>query len=374
MTKPKHISNKLSNILDHPTVINILDRSTNIEGATQWVQDLWDYDLYTRRPGPAYIDGDIFAGTDLDLAAFLYALVDRNAVINLPTYRSMRQTKFKTGQRLVSNSNRHGQILGVSANKNTFIFSVRIKDMNVMKTDEVGDYRNFSLTKFNGEWYSGWNKIEFLPTAKENNFITENRLWSGNTVYFKNFVHPNRWTSFFGEPYFITKLLINRLTEEAKHYSEEVKRILEAGIEFPPSDKEKVYSYTDENVDTGKQIKARAFEVEIDMPENETTFPNYKHSQQNLVKLYKLKNLYSYSIIPKLRFMTRATELAHHRRPDLFPFWIENTKWESGYKLKGKRKVWDRLILFQPEPFQQGVSIRKREYEKSERVTESFLG
>lgn len=371
MTKPKHISNKLFNVLQHPAVLNILDRSTDIKEAIKWVDSLWTYDLYTRRPSPAYTDG-VFTGTDLDLAAFLYSLVGRKAVINLPQYKSMRQTKLKTKQHLLSKSNRHGQILGVTANQHTFIFSVRIKDMNVMKTDEVGDFRNFSLTDFKGEWYSGWNKIEFIPTTKENQFITENRLWSGSTIIFQNFVHPNRWTSFFGEPYFITKLLIDRLTEESQYYFKYVKKMLEAGIEFPPSDEEKEHTFIDESIDAGKQVRVKAFEVEIDIPENESEFPRYKENQENLIELYKLRNLFTYSIIPKLRFMTRATELAHYRRPDLFPFWIENTKWESGYKQKGKRKVWDRLILFQPEPFQQGVSIRKREYEKSERVTERF--
>ena len=372
MTKAKHISNKMSNILQHPAVMNILNNSSNIEETIKWVDNLWSYDLYTRKPSPAYLTDRVFIGTDLDLAAFLYSLVGRNAVINLPIYKSMRQTKLKTGQYLTSKSNRHGQILGVTANQHTFIFSVRIKDMNVMKTDEVGDFRNFSLTDFNGEWYSGWNKIEFIPTAKENQFITENKLWTGNTVIFNNFVHPNRWTSFFGEPYFITKILIERLTEEAQHYFTEIKAMLAEGIEFPPSEKVKEQTYTDASIDAGKQVKVKAFEVEIDVPKNGTQFLTHRKNQANLVKLYKLRNSYIYSIIPKLRFMTRATELAHFKSPDLFPFWLENTEWESDYKLKGKKKVWDRLVLFQPKPFQQGVSIRKREYEKSERVTERF--
>lgn len=373
MTKPKHVASSLKDILENPLVISILDKSNKITEIIQTVQNFWEFDLFSRRPGPAYIDG-VFQGTNLDLAAFLYALIGRNAVINISSYKSFRQTKFKTGQHLVSKENRHGVILGVTANKYTFVFSVKIKDVNVMKSEEVGDYRNFSLTNFEGKWYDGWKKIEFLPTIEENKFITENRIWSefGNVITFKNFIHPNRWTSFFGQYYFITKLLIDRLAEEAKHLFKETERMLEKGISFPPSDREKVQSFVDKDIDKGKSIKVEAFEVEIDVPENDSQFLTYKDTQENLVGLFRLANSYRYSIIPKLRFMTRATEFAHYTFPNRFPTWIENTKWERDYVLKGKRKKWQRLVLFQPGVGQQAVSIRKREYEKSEIVTETY--
>ena len=55
-----------------------------------------------------------------------------------------------------------------------------------------------------------------------------------------------------------------------------------------------------------------------------------------------------------------------------FPSWLKNVKWEESYTPKGKRTVWNRLIFFQPGIGKQGVSIRFREYEKTERVNESY--
>jgi len=306
------------------------------------------------------------------MACFLYTLTGRNAVINIPTYKGHSQTKFKTGQKLLSKENRHGQLLGVRGNKETFGFSIVIKDMNVMKSDEVGDYRNFSMTDFNGEWYSGWKKIEFIPSVRENNFIMESKILSENTISFKNFIHPNRWTSFFGKYYFVTKLLMDRLTEESSYYRSLIKKMLEEGINYPISDKQKTKTYTDDSIDKGKQIKIKSFEVEVDIPRNETEFPKYESSQENLVKLTNLINKFTYTFIPGLRFMTRATELAHYKKQDAFPAWLENVKWEKDYKQKGKRKNWDRLVLFQDKPGEIGISIRKREYEKSIRVSENF--
>ena len=106
-------------------------------------------------------------------------------------------------------------------------------DQNVIGTDKVGDYRTFSLTDYDGSWYPGWDIIEFVPTLNENKFITENSLWSGNKIMFKNFVHPNRWTSFFGQYYVISKLMIERLAEESKYLNAEIKAMQKEGIKFP---------------------------------------------------------------------------------------------------------------------------------------------
>jgi len=373
MTQPKQVANTLKTVLDTVEMDLIINRGSDIEPVIQKVSEWWSYDLYSRSPGPAYRDG-VFVGTDLDLACFLYALAERKAVINIPRYKSMRQKSTKEGQVVTSKDNRHGAITGLSSNKDVFSFSVRIKDMNVITTEEVGDFRNFSLTNLEGEWYKGWDRIQFLPTAPENSFLTESKLWSGNTVIFKNFVHPNRWTSFYGQYYFITKSLIGRLEEEANHLYGQVKRMLDEGIKYPETDAPKEWPKTTK--EGGKSVKVKAFQVEIDLPENETKFPDLVSNQINLVEATRRRKAYVYGIIPKLRFATRSTELAYYKFGEgRFPSWLKNVQWEQGFKLPRKRIAWDRLVLFQPKVGERGVAIRKREYEKSEIVSdETYLG
>lgn len=371
MTAPKKVGQTLKTILDNPILIDIMDKSKNIKDTINEVSSWWKYDLFSRKPGPAYDEDGTFLGTDLDLACFLYELSDRNAVINLPTYKSLRKTKIKEGQSLVSKENRHGVLLGLNANKNTFIFSVRIKDMNVITTESVGDFRNFSLTDFDGNWYDGWRKIEFIPSAKENTFLTESKILEENHITFKNFSHPNRWTSFFGQYYFMTKCLIDRLTEEAAYYNYKIKKMIEMGIRYPIS--EAPVEWPKQEAEKGKSIKVKAFNVEIDIPENNSVFPNYEDNQENLVLLTKLRKEYVYKIIPRLRFATRATELSYYnQKSDVLPHWLKDVKWENDYVVPGKRTKWQRLVLFQPGVGERGVAIRKREFEKSEIVSKNY--
>lgn len=373
MTQKKVIAKSIKSILDHPLIQNITDRSIDVKkDIIQEVLWFWSYDLFTRKPGPAYTEEGIFKGTDLDLACFLYQLIGRGAVIIIPKYESLRQRTFNSKEQTISNGNHNGQILGLTPNKNNFTFSIRIHDLNVIKEDSVGESRNFALTDFKGNWYKGWESINFVPTLNENKFITENKLWSDNKIVFKNFVHPNRWTSFFGQYYLITKILIDRLTDESKYYFKITKEMLESGIKFPPSDKEKTTVTTDDKIDGGKTIKVDSFEVEIKIPESDSSYPKYEFNQKNLVELSRLRNHYIYNVIPKLRFMTRVTELAHYNNPTRFPSWLKNVQWEKDYVIKGKRKKWERLVLFQPEVGKPAVSILKRKFIKSEKVSEFY--
>lgn len=373
MTAPKKVAYTLKSVLENPIMKDIMDKSKDVKDIINEVSSWWTYDLFSRKPGPAYDEDGTFLGTDLDLACFLYELADRNAVINLPSYKSIRKTKIKEGQALISKENRHGCLLGLNANKNTFLFSVRIKDMNVITTESVGDYRNFTLTDMDGNWYDGWKKIEFLPNAKENSFLTENKILEDNHISFKNFTHPNRWTSFFGQYYFMTKCLIDRLTEEAAYYNSEVKKMLEEGIKYPVT--EVPTEWAKQESKEGKSIKVKAFNVEVDIPENNTTFPVYEHNQVNLVALTKLRKEYVYKTIPKLRFATRATELSYYnQKENVLPAWLKDVKWEKDYVVPGKRTKWERLVLFQPGVGERGVAIRKREFEKSEIVSMNYEG
>jgi len=374
MTKAKEVAASLKDTVSNPIVLRIQDRSKPIDDIIDTVLGYWNYDLMSRKPSAAYTADGVFQGTDLDLAVFLFSLAGRNAVINLPKYTSMRSTKVVEGTEVVSKDNRHGKILGVQANKNSFVFSIRIMDMNVVKEDSVGDFRSFSLTDFDGSWYDGWKTIGFSPDAKENDFIKKSKIMTDNRIVFKNFIHPNRWVSFYGQYYFITKLLIARMTAESSDMFAQIKRMKAAGFDVAT----KEYGET-VSVSESKSVKIKAFEAIIDFPEDGSNFPEYQDSQENLDMLVAKRNSYTYSLIPLLRFMTRATECAFYNNMkekglNTFPSWIKNVKWEEGYKPKGAKTTWNRIVLYQPSVGKQGVSIRFREYEKSEQVNESYVG
>ena len=85
---------------------------------------------------------------------------------------------------------------------------------------------------------TGGRRSAFPPKRKENDFLDfleSKGLWTGDTVYFENFVHPNRWVSFYGQWYLLTKLLVERYRAEAAFCGTEVKRIQAAGLKFPES-------------------------------------------------------------------------------------------------------------------------------------------
>lgn len=368
MTEPKYVGQTLKSLLSNPLVQTILDRSKDIKPAIEEGLSWWNYDLFSRKPSPAYTEYGIFQGTNLDLACFLYALVGRGAVINIPYYKSHTRSKVREDQTLSSKSNRHGELVGINANKDFFSFNINVIDQNVIGEDKVGDFRTFSLTDKYGQWYEGWKTIEFVPTLRENKFLTENKLWSGSRIIFNNFIHPNRWTSFFGHHYIITKMLVERLEEEAKYFNAQIKAMKEAGIEFPEGAgpaKYDGYAYG-----KSKQEKFPAFEVKIHIPDAETKndYPTVEYNQENLISIYKLRKEYN-KAISALRFMTRATEFAHNQHPERFPSWIKNVDWESDFTIPGKRIKWNRLKLFQTKPGEFSVSILKRNYEKSATVS-----
>jgi len=248
--------------------------------------------------------------------------------------------------------------------------SIKILDQNVIRENIVGSPRTFSLTDYNGNWYDGWKELQFIPTLKENKFITENQLLTDNKIYFKNFVHPNRWVSFFGHYYLITKLMIERLEDETRYYNSLIKQMTEAGITFPKDEGPESHEY---EYRESKQMKFKAFEVEIFIPECEIKgeYPKFEFNHINLALVYQYrKNLRSG--LDRLRFMTRATEMAHYKNPNALPAWLQNINWEDDFKKPGGRIKWQRLKLFQTAVGEYSVSILKREYEKSQTVSVSY--
>jgi hypothetical protein len=380
---PKRTADAFRSMANGPALQSILDRSQPVDALLEPVAAHWSYDLYSRRPGPALLENGVLKPTDLDLACFLSALTDRGAVINLPTYKSRRPKTEREGEHVVSAANRHGPVVGLVSNKATLSFSVLVRDHNVIVAgdeargvrDSVGAYRAFMLVDLEGAWHEGWKRIEFMPSAKENDFLTDKRLWTGNTVVFENFVHPNRWVSLYGSHYFLTKCLIQRLKEEVSHYNALLKAFPgpapaegeedEGGV-FTPSRK------TERG--EARAIEVQAFEVETDAPWRGEFPPLPGTDAVSVAAMRERCRRLRYEVVPEMQFAVRATELAFVRAgldAKGFPSWISGARWEHGYVQPKKRKEWSRLVMTQLAPGQMGFALRYRTWAKTEQVAPS---
>ena len=370
----KTVAASILSMLSGDLMQRVIDRSQSIDDILPGVMADWSFDLTERKPRPALLKDGVLQPTDLDLASFLAALAERHAVINLPVYRGRRPRTVTEGERIVSKSNRHGNVLGLTSNQNVFSFGVTIKDANVVRAEEVGAPRTFMVVDIDGTWHDGWKTIEFSPTAKENNFLTENKLWTGNRVVFENFTHPNRWTSFYGQYYFLTKAVIARLEEETSFYRTEHKRLNALGFALPT--KEYVGGRTERGPSDTEEVAA--FACEIDAPWCGNFVP-LKDSLGALETSTARVKYLQYTVLPVLRFATRATEHAFYgqgKRKHLhtFPAWIQGATWDAHYVAPGKQIVWNRLVLAQLWPGQTGYALRCRTYPKKEVVASEGTG
>jgi hypothetical protein len=386
----KKIPKTLKTILQNPLMETIMNRGEKIGPVVDEVLAQWDYDLFKRKPGSAYYvteDGKTEIETDLDMASFLDALSKRNAVINLPEYNALRPESIKENQVSISKENRHGKLLGVTSNQETFSYGVRFKDaqtVNLLEDDEVGAYRTFLMTNFGGDLYEGYNTLEFVPTYSENKWFYEKGIWrddpnvKDNSINFKHFVTPNKWLSFYGQHYFIIKALEIRLVEQIKYMKDLSKDMVESGIKYPVTTgrgqyyKDKAHSYGHFDKKT-----VWCFESEIDYPDNDSTYPTPEYNQTVLVGVKKRTKQLTKQLA-KIRYYIRNTELAFANKHGMIngkdipikfhtPAWIDS-EWQTDYRLKGKQKRWNRLKLMQPAVGELSVSLKFRWSKKTQKI------
>jgi hypothetical protein len=293
-----------------------------------------------RNPRPALdLDGNIQT-TDLDLLSFLVPLAARNAVIEIPEYKNRRQVVKRDDERKVG-TNQFGPITSLVSNRQVFSFSIKIHDKTIVTRDDVGDeeiggYRNYMVVDCNGEIYNGWNKIVFNPDAKENAFLTEKNLWAGNTVYFKHFVHPNRWQSVFGAPHLLKKMLLARIDDEARFYRREIKRLHGLGIYASSglARKEKVVTVRGAT----KKIAVPTLEMLLTLPKFSGEFKAVPNTVAGLLEAYRRARWLTYTLKPAVQFVVRANEAAffkfglNEKGIGRIASWLRKCKWVEGKK------------------------------------------
>ncbi|GEM_PF-1012367 len=333
----------------NPFAVEILDRGGHVsEELVNTVLDQSVFGWEGRHPQPALDENGRLQVTDLDLLSFLASVARRHPVIEIPRYRSRRAgvTRANEEKRL---GTQYGRVSGLVSNKEVFSFSVRILDESIVVTDadgeeETGAFRSYMLVDVTGKLYDGWDRIVWKPSAEENKFLSENRLWTGNTVYFKNAVHPNRWQSIFGAPYLLLKMLVERITDEAKFYKSEMARLAAMRLTLPAGLK-KPYVPTDAAEDY-KKIEVETLEAALDMPQFVGEYTPVDDSVAGLVAAYNHQKWLSYTLKPRLQVVIRADELAYflYGKTRVAP-WMEGRKWNSGYKPPKARTVWEQMVL-----------------------------
>lgn len=336
--------------LDNPYAAMIMSRSAAIDedfvGAIL-AQSLFGWE--GRNPAPALDPDGNFQCTDLDLLSFLVPMAERDAVIEIPRYRNRRRVVIKANERKIG-TNQFGPLTGIISNQDVLSFSVRIFDNTVVARDpetgkeSTGAHRNYMIVDCDGHWYDGWDKIIWSPTAEENRFLNEHRLWSGNTVYFKHYVHPARWQSMFGAPYLLLKMLLARIDEEAKFYRAEMKRLEDKGLVLPRGEK-KPYVPPLEEGET-EPIKVETIEVVLDLPEFKGSYKPVPDTMVGLVHAYQRQKYLTYTFKPQVQFVVRADEAAYFKygHGGVAP-WMGSRQWNSGWRAPKGRIDWEQMVL-----------------------------
>jgi len=347
--------------LTNPYAKAIMNRQESID--EDFVNSIIDQSIFSwqgRNPKPALDRNGNFQTTDLDLLSFMVPMAKRGAVIEIPDYKKRRASKIANTQRYIGD-NRFGKITGLISNKDVFSFSVRIFDHSIVtknpetESESIGDHRNFMLVDVDGNWHNGWDKIVWNPTKKENAFLNEKNLWSSNGICFKYYVHPNRRQSIFGAPYLLLKMLSARLTDEAKFYRQEVKRLQKFGIKFPKGVKTHPASVLCTN--TIKSTKVKTMETVLDMPKFEGEYSPVSNDVDGLVEAYVRQKFLTHKLKSAVQFVLRADEAAfflYGFDNDFVAPWAKTCSWTHGYKVPRGRVEWKRL------KFSDSMSLRCR--------------
>lgn len=340
-----------------------LDFSKDIVPMAEEIEGHWNYDLVERKPGPAYTEDGTFLGTDLDLASFMTGLADRGAVINVPSYKAQGVRTVKANETITSKDNRHGKVLGLVSNADLFSFSVRIEDYNVidLAAGQMSAPRAFMLVGYDGEWSDSWQSIDFMPDAKENAFLQDRKILDGLQIAFTHFVHPNRWSAFYGRHYLLAKVLQERLGLEISHINAEVKRLKALGIELTGGS-------AFETTEVGEKVKktftgfnavVRHFDdFHGDLGQVGASLAQLEDAVVRRRSLQRLKN--------SLAFQTRVIEYAffRHGQDKPVPSWVEG-KWtgvmltsDAKPSAKGKTE-WNKIEILP------GIELLYRTFEKT---------
>lgn len=112
----------LSGLLEDNVMNKILDRSEDMSPVYSQMRERWTSELFERTPTSAYDINGKYKGTNLDMVSLLNVLAERGSVINFPEYVAKGASNKSDKEWIISNKNRHGKILGLTAKKRRIFF------------------------------------------------------------------------------------------------------------------------------------------------------------------------------------------------------------------------------------------------------------
>jgi len=346
--------------LDNHIVRRLLNREADLtDRLFNVIMNKSVFSWMDRNPKPAVDSNGNFVGTsDLDLLTWLMGMARRKAVIRIPHYENFRPSVHNPLEMHVTEE-RFGQITGLVSSQDGHSFSVRMRDVSVKAKhpstgyETMGAFRSYMVVDPNGDLYDGWKAIEWWPNELEQEVLKSRRqLISGNTLYFDTAVHNNRWISIFGAGYLLLKVCLVRIKDEKKFYSDEVKRLLARGIEFPKRARTGATAYdtdeyaTERHTDAGVSVLFSHLEAKLQMPELTGTFRPVADSTDGLIeadrRVKELRRMQTEASV-----VVRADELAYKQYGNgRIPAWMgTGAMWQAGYVEPGKRIKWNRLSL-----------------------------
>lgn len=331
----KQVPDKLKKMLMNVQIKALLNRMSPID-FYKLIQEITP-DPFSRNPTTICDENGDYVGTTLDLQSAMYILLQEKANINIPYYESMRGTVLKAGEEVVSKENRHGKVTGLSCSKDLWSFGLRITDVNVMKALESGEPRVFNVMNVDGEWHDGWRKIEFIPTEKADDFFM--KLASDNKITFNKFVNEQRRFNIYSFQYFMIKIAIARLNDEAAYLGGLIKAMNDKGINLPLEDKKVWPEQT--KLGNEKKIIVKSVTYEVDVPPFTGEYPMVEFNLENLKEAIKRRKDLIYKIRPQLQFYIRGEEFANFKyaSPEKpFPHWMKGVEWDD-YKSPKKFTV-----------------------------------
>ena len=337
----KRVSEVLKTLLANPIIKYIINRATIIDYEKE-IEEIIPKNIFDKNPMTICDENGDYVGTTLDMQSMMYHLMKEGIVINISHYDAMRGTVLKEGQNLVSKENRHGKVTGLSCSKEVWTFGYRIKDANVTTRTESSDFRVFNVVDMNGEWYEGWDVIEFVPDKKENEFLS--KLAEGNKIVFKDFINKQRRFNIFSFQYFKMKILMNRLNDEIQYLGGLIKMMNEEDIVLPPEEKKVWPEQT--RLGNEKKVVVKSVSFEVDTPPLTGEYDTIEFNLDNLKKIIDRKRYLTYTIKSQIQFYLRGEEFAHFKfaNPDKpFPHWMQGLDW-TDYKTPKKLTVNTNLI------------------------------
>lgn len=166
---------------------------------------------------------DIKSGDD-NMLSFLMSLVDEpdDRYIKLPHYINTGKRKLKDNEMVLDEYGKYGILLNVISNRKTFNFSVRLKDMTIVKYNyelrkqERGNYRSFRLTDSHGNISNNWKTLKVFQMHEKKQIFDNHK--KHDIKYYNTFVDASLANKIFDIKYFLLRCYINRLVFERDYW------------------------------------------------------------------------------------------------------------------------------------------------------------